>query len=159
MKQIPLTKGCIALVDDEDFDRISQFNWCVLEFKNIKYAVRNSPREKGKKRKLIMMHREILGVKDSKKYIDHKDHNGLNNQKQNLRPGKSEHNQYNRRASGASKYLGVCWDKFTSKWKAQISISGKNKYIGRYKTESEAAKAYDAEAKKHHGKFANLNFK
>lgn len=160
MKTIKLSKGQIALVDDEDFEKLNQYNWFAIKGKSdvTYYAARHSSRKSGK-RKTILMHREILGITDSKKFIDHKDHNGLNCQKSNMRTCSSQENQYNRTGYGSSDYLGVTWDKCNNKWKASISINGKQKHIGRFSNEKEAAIARDEAAKKHHGEFANLNFK
>ena len=111
------------------------------------------------------MHRFILGLEDSSLIIDHRDSNGLNNQKNNIRIATYSQNGANTRLrKGASKYLGVCLRsgdriKNTDKiWLSQIRVNGRRKYVGVFATEEDAARAYDAAAKIHHGEFANLNF-
>ncbi len=172
MKQIPLTKikdkkpKYFALVDDEDYEWLNQWNWCVVEDHNVFYAMRseNIPKEKrvGKTRqKTIKMHRLILGLTDPEIFGDHEDHNGLNNQKYNLRITDHCGNMSNRRShkGSTSKYLGVCWSKGARKWLASMWVINKSVNIGWFKSEEDAARAYDAAAKIHHGEFANLNFK
>ena len=80
MKKIKLTQNKYTLVDDEDFDYLNQFNWCAHKEKYNFYAVRTD----NKLKKCIRIHRVIMNCPDSK-FIDHKDGNGLNNQKENLR--------------------------------------------------------------------------
>jgi len=160
MKQIPLTQGKFALVDDEDFEYLNQFKWCALKRPHTFYAVRNLPNGKGKQ-KLIGMHRVILKVTDGEIECDHIDWNGLNNQKSNLRLCTSAQNEKNKKPieGRASKYKGVCWHKGAKKWYSQIIIKNKKTYLGCFIDEIEAAKAYDEMAKLHFGEFAYLNFK
>lgn len=106
------------------------------------------------------MHRQILGLTDSKVQCDHKDGNSLNNQRSNLRIVTNQQNSFNMksRIGCVSKYKGVVWDKTHNKWQVRISVSGKRKHIGLFIDEVEAAKAYDTAAKKYFGEFAKLNF-
>ncbi len=106
------------------------------------------------------MHRVILGVEDSAVHIDHIDHNGLNNQKSNLRTATRSDNASNIRAhkDSTSGYLGVSFDASRNKWALRIYKNGKVLIAKRFDTEIGAAKAYDALAKEIHGQFANLNF-
>lgn len=163
MKLIELSKQgknkgkYFAMVDDEDFDRVNSLKWRVeFERGNI-YAVK---RVEGKK---LRMHRFILMVKDSKILVDHKDHNGLNNQKSNIRKCNSSQNSTNRTALGTSKYLGVSFRARKRKtvvyerWIAAIVIKGRDKCLGSFKNEIDAAMAYNKAAKQYHGEFANLN--
>lgn len=161
MKQIPLTQGLFALVDNEDFEELNKFKWCAIKVResNNYYAAR------GVNMKTttlgIKMHRYILGLTDPKIKCDHIDHNGLNNQRYNLRPSTNAENTRNRgsKPNSSSIYKGVTWNKKAKKWIAQININGKNKYLGSFIDEIEAAKVYDVMAKLHHGEFAWLNFK
>lgn len=156
MKLIPLTQGLFAKVDDEDFDYLSQFKWCSQKNNNGKviYAIRNTPRVNGKQ-KTIRMHIEIMGFKG----IDHVDHDGLNNQKLNLRAASKSQNSMNTKkiANVSSIYKGVCWSKTKNKWVAQITLNLKVMHIGYFSSELEAAKAYNARATILFHDFANLN--
>lgn len=154
MKQIELTQGKFALVDDEDFEYLNQFSWYTEKRNKTFYA-----RTVNDKRKKIYMHRFILGITNPKQLIDHVDLNGLNCQRNNLRLCTRSQNNTNRRSWGSSKYLGVCWDKSRSLWIASIKYGGRHYIIGRFANEIDAAKAYDARAIINHGEFANPNFK
>ncbi len=164
MKLIPLSnfgknKGkYFAQVDDEDYEKLSKYKWQVYTRNNNStcYAVRNVW-ENGQ-HKTLRMHRIILGITDRAIYCDHYDHNGLNNQKNNLRKCTPLENSKNSRAhkKGSSKYKGIVYTK--NKWVSRIMVNYTQINIGSYLTEQDAAKAYDEAAKKYHGKFANLNF-
>jgi hypothetical protein len=160
MKEIKLTQGKVALVDDADYDFLNQWKWNTYLDRNTYYAKRGctiAPR----KQITLMMHRLIMGVTNPKVFVDHIDHDGLNNQRSNLRISNCSQNCANRRPSkdGNSKYLGVHFTPRINRWQATIVKGGKSKYIGVFKSEEDAAKAYDAEAMRIHGEFANLNFK
>ncbi len=163
------------LVDDEDFEFLNQWRWNVSKDYNTFYA-RRSVYEKGKYKNLIM-HRLLLGLTDPKIFADHEDHNGLNNQRNNIRVATHSQNQKNisSRKGSTSKYLGVHLHKSTTKyfsktkqeyvfyhtewWIAQIvpEKHAEDIILGRFKSEIDAAKCYNEGAKKYHGKFANLN--
>lgn len=149
MKEIPLTQGMYALVDDEDYALLSMFHWCVSVARNGRnYAVRGS----GKTR--VFMHRFVMQTPDDQ-IVDHLDHNGLNNQKTNLVNCTQSENVH--RGKTYSKYKGVYWDKTYKFYCAQISYKGRRKFIGYYKTENEAAKAYNKVALRIYGKSAYQN--
>lgn len=169
MREIKLTKGYIALVDDEDYDVLSKYKWQANDSdKNITYATR-SGRDKDNRRITVSMHRQILSISDPKVFVDHINGNGLDNQKTNLRLATNAQNVTNRRSAkgSSSQYLGVhFWLEksyykskvyFYERWRAQIKKDGKSISLGTYKTEIEAAKAYNEAAVKLHGEFANLN--
>lgn len=107
------------------------------------------------------MHREII-IPPYPLVVDHINHNGLDNRKANLRPATKSQNTinkpYKKKKGAHSKYRGVTWQKSINKWQAQIRAKGNPRVIGYFEDEIEAAKAYDAAAKKHHGEFAVLNF-
>jgi len=156
MKEINLSQGKVAFVDDEDYDKLIKFKWFAHKHRNTYYARCNN------RGNPIKMHRLILEITDPDITIDHKDLNGLNNQKYNLRKCSNSQNQANRpkRKFSKSKFKGVTTSPVKiNKWKAQIKKNGKVMGLGSYKTEEDAAKAYDKAALEIHGEFANLNFK
>ena len=157
-RRIPLTQGKYAIVDQDDFERLNKHKWCVVKSKNTFYARRT--KRAGKKYVSIMMHRQILHP-PGHLFVDHINHNGLDNRKANLRFATCAQNNYNRkhlRKNQSSKYTGVSWRKQAKKWIVLISYNGKKKFIGSFEDEIQAAKAYDKAAKKYHGEFASLNF-
>lgn len=160
MKQIKLTQGKFALVDDEDFDFLNQWKWSVSKIGNNFYAMRSKKITKTRKSITIRMHRLILNVSKGE-YVDHIDMNGLNNQRSNIRVCTNAENSRNRTASKntSSKFKGVSWHKRNKKWCANIKVDRKTYSIGSFTSEIEAAKAYDLKAKELHGEFANFNFK
>lgn len=103
------------------------------------------------------MHRIIMGIPDSR--IDHRDNNGLNCQKYNLRLATSHENNWNaqKKLGTTSKYKGVAWYKQTKKWCSKIHINGENKHLGYFLDETEAAITYNNAAIKYFGEFAKLN--
>lgn len=174
MKLIPLSKGMFAMVDDEDFEYLSQFKWQAKVKKRTTYAERNIYLGKidGKYRNsTISIHVELMerhtpglkGIRRLQKLeVDHIDHNGLNCQKLNLRVGKKENNQSNRNktlSKTTSIYKGVSLMKVDrpNKWRALINASNKTIQVGVFDSELNAAIAYNVAAFKHHGEFAQLN--
>jgi len=143
-----------CLIDDEDFDLVNQYQWYIHPRTGYARGRKKNPECKYN---FISMHRLIMGIWDKKIEIDHKNHNKLDNRKENLRTCNRSQNTSNRTGFGASKYLGVC--QFRDRWKAGIGHDGKNEHIGIFENEIDAAKAYDEAAKKYHKEFANLNFK
>lgn len=151
-----------VLVDDEYYDMLNAVKWVIRKNEDCIYAQHSMPYPSSKKgQKAIQMHRVILGLRNPKIFVDHKDRNGLNNQKNNLRACTTSENNKNRKSVGASKYLGVGIkvNKTKTYWRATISVNNKGIYLGVFKDEEAAARAYDEAAKIHHGEFANLNFK
>lgn len=157
MKAIPLTQGKVALVDDEDFDWLNKWKWCATKDRNTWYAVR--AQWKNGKYIRIIMHRLILRAPCGTE-TDHKDRNGLNNQRDNLRLATTVQNQQNKikQRGLSSQYKGVSWRKDIAKWRVQIFIKGKRLYLGHFHSEKQAANAYDRAARKHFRKYARLNF-
>lgn len=164
MKEIKLTKGYVALVDDSDYDHLSNYKWFASICNGGKvYAGRNSKYIKGVKRFHISMHRYLLGLinTDRNTVVDHIDGNGLNNQRANLRICSRSVNNANKKSKvgSTSKYLGVSlWKRLsgTTCWKAQISNKG-TIHIGFFETEEAAALAYNIKAIEIRGEFARLN--
>lgn len=155
MKEIKITRNRVALVDDEDYGYLNQHKWTAQRNRNggVYYAVRRIGN------KHISMHRVIMKITDPKIFVDHIDHEGLNNRKYNLRLCSNSDNKKNVRSriGSTSKYLGVNWHKPLNKWRAGIKFNGKNIHLGYSHDEKEAALLYNKFAKKYHGEFANLN--
>lgn len=154
MKEIPLTQGKVALVDDEDYDWLNQWKWYAAKTPTTYYATRGYFKQG--KRHGVVMHRLILNV-PSGLGTDHKDRNGLNNQRSNLRIATIRQNSRNRKRNNGKRYIGVFFK--SGKYEASLTTDCKTYYLGRFVSEIEAAKAYDEMAKKMYGEFANLNFK
>jgi hypothetical protein len=159
MKEIPMPNkpGTVALVDDEDYERLSQYRWRAKGDRDTFYAYTDI--YVGGKRKMTSMHSMVIKL-GGKPQVDHIDHNGLNNQKSNLRAATHSENQRNRskEKGNTSGFKGVSFQKSTGQWQASIRIDGTLVYMGCYGTKEEAARAYDLAAKAKHGKFAKLNF-
>lgn len=160
MKTIPLTQGKVALVDDEDFERLSKFKWQALcmnkHSQPIWYARRMTSLRDGPRR-AVYMHREIIGA--TAEAVDHKDSNGLNNQKHNLSDcgyGVNAHRR--RKRSGThSRFYGVTWNKGEEKWMASIKCGGIGGTLGYFAEEEDAAIAYNVAAQLFFGEYARLN--
>lgn len=154
-KQIPLTRGMFAIVDTEDFDKLASYSWRakVETTTDTFYAVTDS--HKGGKHS-IYMHRLIMGDPVGM-YIDHINHNALDNRKENLRVVTFAQNMQNSRPSRTSKtgYKGVSVS--GKKFCASIRIKNKQIHLGTFPTPESAALAYNEVAKKEYGEFAYLN--
>lgn len=156
MKTIPLTRGKVALVDDEDYEDIAADTW---HCNNSGYAVRNRPRSDQKTFGCKEhMHRRIMGLdaKDSRE-VDHINGNPLDNRRANLRVCTHAENTRNQipRKGNASGLKGVYWHKETGKWRALIKAGGRSVSLGLFKTKEQAHQAYCEAAKKYFGEFAN----
>lgn len=152
-KLIPLTQGQFAIVDADDYERLSQHKWCAFKVGNGCYARRHSAG------KTTYMHHEVINV-PAGMVCDHINHNTLDNRRCNLRACTYSQNAHNRLPCehGTSKYKGVCWDKNNLKWKASICYQYDVIHIGYYDYEEDAAIAYDDMAIELFGEFACLNF-
>lgn len=155
MKQIPLTMGLFALIDDDDFDKINAHKWFARKSSNTFYAATWTG--DWRDRKMLHMHHLVSGTPEKGYCIDHKDGNGLNNQKANHRLCTIAQNSKNRRSYGTSRFLGVSYMKANKKWRSYIQVNGQNKYLGIFLSQHEAALAYNNAAIKYHGEFAKLN--
>lgn len=152
MKEIVLKTGEVATVDDEDYQRVTAHRWYRL-------IAGKATRKIYAQSTAGTMHRLIMGYPTRK--IDHKDGNGLNNQRQNLRLATDIQNARNRRkqsSPSSSRYKGVGFNKRTGKWRADIGDGGRVITIGYFTDEIAAARAYDDRAIRLHGEFACLNF-
>ena len=159
MKKIPLSQGKSALVDDEDYDWLSQHKWYAREDGLTWYAMRNKKKDNGQW-STCSMHSVVLGKKEGF-MTDHINRNGLDNRRKNLRFCTSKQNQYNRvKVESASGYRGVKQDKRSVKgsWTAVYRTNKKRIHVGSFSTPEAAARAYDAAIKEVRGEFAVLNF-
>lgn len=149
-----------AIVDDDIGWALDCFKWHPIKGHNTFYA-RRCVTVNGKS-KFLYMHREILGGNERLMgfEVDHKDHDGLNNVKENLRKCTHQQNQQNNRQTGtySSKFKGVYWNKQQKVWMVRIQENKRDSYIGRFHDEQLAAKAYDLAAIRIQGDFARLNF-
>jgi AP2 domain/HNH endonuclease len=155
MREITLTKGFVALVDDGDYERINAVKWYALVHRRTVYATRK-PKEGH-----FMMHRVIMGITDPKIHVDHRDFNGLNNTRANLRVCTNQENHYGMRKmrrAGTSKYKGVSWFARDGNWMSHIKRNQKSIHLGYFATEEEAARRYDDFAWLIFGEFCHLNF-
>jgi hypothetical protein len=154
MKQIPLTKGKVALVDDGDYEELSKHKWHCTSNGYAARRVFDVPYGR-----IVLMHREILAA-PSDLHVDHRDGDHLNNQRENLRLATRSQNQSNRPCDRDNRagYKGVSFCRPMKKYRARISVSGREVTIGYFDDPVEAARAYDAMARELHGSFARCNF-
>jgi hypothetical protein len=151
------------LVDDEDYEELSKYRWCICNpNSNLLYAHRRSTKEERANRypTIVKMHRQILRLLlEPTIRVDHKNCDGLDNRRENLRIATILQNNANtsKHSDGSSMYKGVSWDTINSKWKAQVRHKGKNYNLGRFTSEEDAAIAYNDKAKEFFGEFARLN--
>ena len=156
MKQIPLTGGRVALVDDEDFEFISKHKWHANTHTYSRHLIYAKTRFHTK---ILLMHRLIMGAKEGEN-IDHINGNGLDNRRCNLRIATHSQNGANQRArkGGTSRYKGVFWHKRDKRWVAKITSNKQIIHLGNFANEIKAAKTYDINAVLLFGEFARLNF-
>ena len=149
--KIKLTQGKYAIVDDEDYINLSKYNWVF----NNGYAV-GAIRvgEYGyKKGGLVMMHRQILSAPENME-VDHRNHDRIDNRKENLRVCTRQENMMNKGTRNGRKFKGISFHKISGKW----SVVFLGKWIGYFDTPEKAAREYDKHAKEHYKDFASLNF-
>jgi hypothetical protein len=147
--EIPLTQGKVALIDDEDYDKIKDYKWYACRRRSVFVAQTWDSK---------FMHRIIMDAK-SGEMVDHINGDPLDNRRQNLRLVTNKQNLQNscKWTKGTSQYKGVSWQSTRHKWLAQIMVDGKVKFLGYHETELEAAKAYNEGAVKYFGEYANVN--
>lgn len=153
----PKFPNTFAMVDDEDFDRINAHEWTAFQCRPGATLYARRGVWVGEKKKIARMHREILG-ENCPKIPDHRDGNGLNNQKENLRPATQSQNCFNKRCSPnpnkKSKYRGIKRaHSIRESWEARIKINKKTTHIGSFPTEELAYAAYLETAKRVYGDF------
>lgn len=155
MKTIRISKGLITQVSDRDYSELRKFKWTSQRRAHGFHVARY-----GSNRKYIYMHRQILGITDPKIEGHHRDGDGLNNQRQNLRTTTRQENARAFRVlkGRTSTFRGVAWHKGARKWRAYIGLNRAHIHLGLFKTEQEAAKAYDKAARRMFGCFVEPNF-
>lgn len=154
-RELPLTSGRFAFVDEADFIRVNAFRWYEL-----KRPGRSSYGYRRNGSKTIYLHRYIMDAPDGMD-VDHRDGDGLNCRRENLRVCTHAQNQMNYRKCTkptSSRYKGVRWDKSRNLWIAAIKVNWRSRFIGRFASEDDAARAYDQKARELFGEFACLNF-
>lgn len=161
MKELLLTNSRdVALLDDEDYERLRLYPWRKQTNANGKvYVVRTRSRKEAPGSHLVKLHREIVSAPAGCD-VDHVDNNGLNNQSANLRVCTRSENLRNtrKRDNSSAKFKGIYWHKRARKWVAQIKPPTGHIYLGSFADDVEAAKAYDAKARELFGAFAKCNF-
>ncbi len=155
MKTLQLSQGQVALVDDEDFEALAKFKWHAGWYPSSKtyYAKRNVKLDGGRKT-TALMHRELMGAAQGQE-VDHINHNGLDNRRENVRLCiRTQNNGNMRKRTGcSSQYKGVVWCKNHELWMVRV----KRKLVGYFVAENEAAQAYNRVAREKFGEFALLN--
>ena len=155
MKKVYLKNGGGAFVDDEDYEKVWGYEWYGLKGPSTTYAVTNT----NTKGRLLSMHRLVMDAPPDT-VVDHRDRNGLNNCRHNLRLCTQQQNLWNRKRRGdrpRSPYLGV-WVKRNGRYATLVSVDGKQVYFGTFINERDAALMYDAVVRRTRGEFATLNF-
>jgi hypothetical protein len=159
VQRIPLARDRgVTLVDDDDFETASRYRWRIFEttkpglvYAKAWFTGRPVPVSG-------YLHRLLLPGAEE---VDHRDGDGLNNQRHNLRPATRSQQMMNRaKAAGcSSRFKGVSWNKREGAWEAYCGTSGRGRRrLGMFSDEIEAAKAYDDAAREMFGQFARLNF-
>lgn len=159
MRRIRLSTGKYALVDADLYETLKALSpWSCSERG---YAIRRAGGRNGGP--IVFMHKLVLKLsgKRVRRQVDHWDRNTLNNQRRNLRPATNAQNGRNRgpNKNSTSGFKGVTRNRRQKVWTAQITVHGRNVFLGNFIRAVDAARAYDAGARRLHGKFAWTNFK
>lgn len=161
IRRIRLTQGKYAVIDAKDLDKISELKWCAVLLSGRWYASSRVRWVNGKRRqRIIFMHRLIADAPEGID-VDHRDGNGLNNRRKNLRFATTQQNAWNRgkAANNTSGHRGVCFSRKAGKWQAQIHVKNSTIWLGYFDSKIQAAHAFDNKIRELHGEFACPNFK
>lgn len=163
MRQIPLVgplaNGRFTIIDEDDFALVSGHRWEIWqkqpEGQRVNGPYARAHLWRGGRRLHIFMHKFLTGWPRT----DHVNHDGLDNQRHNLRPATNAQNNHNQRPQSgtSSRFKGVTWHKQIGKWQASIKVGGKGRYLGVFVSEEDAALAYNAAALEAYGEYAYLN--
>lgn len=155
-REISLTRGLVAIVDDSDYEWLSRWKWCALAQGSDRFRAVRGVRENGR-HKPILMHRAIMQAPPGMT-VDHINGDPLDNRRENLRLCQQGLNLLNRRANltgrKTSKFKGVYWQSDIRRWRARF----REQHLGIFTCEVAAAEAYDQAARAHNPGFARLNF-
>ena len=155
-----MTQPRYAKVDPADYYRLRKYEWVAQKIGRRCYARRRIAGGKKSRGSLVYLHQEIIKVPKGM-VVDHINNDGMDDRSANLRAATPAQNMRNRKKydrNCSSKYKGIHWYKQYSKWSASIRFENKRIFLGYFKDEVEAARAYDAAARKYHKEFAVLNF-
>lgn len=162
MKEILLTQGYKASVNDEDYENLIKYHWCGCRSGHKVEAVRGIRKEGTRTGTRFIKMAHVILPPGEGEIVEHIDGNRLNNQRTNLRLCTHQQNCYNRQKQltnrGSSRYKGVSFHKKARKWVATISFQSIVHYLGLFETEEAAARSYDAAAKEYYQEYAKLNF-
>lgn len=150
-KKISLSRGLFAIVDDADFDWLSQWNWIALpQGTSGKFKAARNERLNGRlgPQRTILMHRQIMAPNEGE-VVDHRNGDSLDNRRRNMRTCTQAENCLNRKNGngGSSRFKGVSWRTHNRKWAAKF----RDKHLGMFSDETEAARAYNRAAVEHGG--------
>ncbi len=153
-RTIELTQGQVALVDAEDYDRINKWNWCAIWKSNTFYACAHG--HCNDTRNSLAMARLVMNVSDRKIYVDHRNHQTLDNRKENLRLCTNAQNVQHHRLGKRNKsgYAGVLWLESKKRWEVRITVNYKTTHLGYYENKEEAISVRLNAEKKLFGEFA-----
>ncbi len=161
MRQIPLSKGYVAVVDEEDYERLAELPWYAHETRWGTYAFRSLPVSEGAAKRNVSMHREVIGLPaacEGGPLVDHINGDTLDNRRENLRACDTTQNAANMKPHRGRRFKGVAWHKASKRWRAYLRTGYRQVSLGYFDTQDEAARAYDRAAFREWGEFARLNF-
>jgi hypothetical protein len=158
MKTIVISNGSTVLVDDKDFEALSQYKWTAHVNRTTCYAIRRQRISEDRPGSIVYMHRQIMCPMEGM-VVDHINKDGLDNRRENLRICSQTENLRNQRprSNKRSKFKGVSWNENDMAYHSRLQFGGRGVWLGMYKSEVDAAKAYDAGAIHYYGKYALTN--